>query len=132
MTPQTIITDVTEATVYPSLTYQLDTINHRLIGKIDGKDAIMQTIKKILSTDRYAYEIYDWYYGQQLIELVGKDFAYAEAEIPRIINEALLQDDRITEIANFEFEKTDSESLTVTFLVKTVFGNLDYNMEIRV
>lgn len=132
MTPQTITTDVTEATVYPSLTYQLDTVNHRLIGKIDGKDAIMQTIQKILNTDRYAYEIYDWYYGQQLIELLGKDFAYAEAEIPRIINEALLQDDRITEVVDFEFEKTDSESLTVTFLVKTIFGNLDYNMEIRV
>lgn len=131
MIPNTVTTKIREATVMPSLTYQIDTANNRIVGKIDKNESVMQSIKKILDTDKYAYEVYDWNYGQELLKLIGKDFAFAEAEIPRIINEALMQDDRIIEVKDFTFEKTDLNSLVVSFLVITIFGDMEYQKEVK-
>lgn len=132
MIPETITPKVLEATVQPSLTYKIDRVNKRLLGKINNSESVMQAIEKILNTDKYAYEIYDWNYGQQLLKLIGKDVAYCEAEIPRIISEALLQDDRVKEVTDYTFEQTDMNSLTVSFLVKTVFGDYEYDKEIQI
>lgn len=130
MIPNTITPKIVEADIQPSLTYRLDMENHRIMGKIDGADSVMQAIKKILNTDKYAYEIYDWNYGQQLLKLLGKDFDYVIAEIPRIINDALKQDNRIKDVTDFTFKKTDYNSLYVTFLVRTIFGDLSYETEV--
>lgn len=130
MIPNTITPKIIEADIQPSLTYRLDMENHRIMGKIDGVDSVMQAIKKILNTDKYAYEIYDWNYGQQLLKLLGKDFDYVIAEIPRIINDALKQDNRVRDVTDFTFEKTDYNSLHVTFLVRTIFGDLNYGTEV--
>lgn len=131
MIPDTITAKIEESVVQPSLTYGIDTVNHKITGKIDNSEAIMQTIEKILDTDKYAYEIYDWNYGQELLKLLGKEFSYAIAEIPRIISEALMQDDRVKEVVDYEFLKTDYNSLTVSFTVKTIFSDLRYVKEIR-
>lgn len=132
MIPDTITPKIEESAIMPSLTYRIDTINNRISGKIDNSESIMQAIEKILDTDKYAYEIYDWNYGQQLLKLIGQDFSFVIAEIPRIISEALLQDDRIKEVVDYKFTRTDYNSLTVEFTVKTIFGDLDYNKEIRI
>ena len=132
MIPNTITPKIIEADIQPSLTYRLDMKNHRIMGKIDGADSVMQAIKKILNTDKYAYEIYDWNYGQQLLKLLGKDFDYVIAEIPRIINDALKQDNRIKDVTDFTFKKTDYNSLYVTFLVRTIFGDLNYETEVAI
>lgn len=132
MIPNTVTPKILEATIQPSLTYKIDTINKHLSNKIDGKEAVLQAIEKILDTDKYAYEIYDWNYGQQLLKLLGKDMSFCETEIPRIISEALLQDDRIKEVTDYQFKQTDINSLTVSFLVKTIFGQLDYIKEIKI
>ena len=132
MIPNTVTPKILEATIQPSLTYKIDTINKHLSNKIDGKEAVLQAIEKILDTDKYAYEIYDWNYGQQLLKLLGKDMSFCETEIPRIISEALLQDDRIKEVTDYQFKQTDINSLTVSFLVKTIFGQLDYIREIKI
>ena len=132
MIPNTITPKIIEADIQPSLTYCLDMENHRIMGKIDGADSVMQAIKKILNTDKYAYEIYDWNYGQQLLKLLGKDFDYVIAEIPRIINDALKQDNRIKDVTDFTFKKTDYNSLYVTFLVRTIFCFLYYETEVAI
>ena len=56
--------------IQPTKTYKLDLINKRIIGLIDGREAVNQHIRKVLSTDKYAYEIYDWYYGNEILKLV--------------------------------------------------------------
>lgn len=116
--------------ILPSKTYRLDFENKRIIGSIDEYEAVVQFIRKVLNTDKYAYEIYDWYYGNELLGLVGKDYNYIIAEIPRIAKEALLVDDRIIEVKNFKFTRESSDSVSSTFDVITMYGN--YNMEVNV
>lgn len=127
---QTADTSAETFEIIPTQTYRLDFVNKRIIGKVTGADALMQAVEKIFSTDKYAYEIYDWYYGNELVKLVGQPYDYIVAQIPRIVREALLVDDRVRGVTNFEFNKTSVDSMTASFTINSVYGNLDYALEV--
>ena len=124
--------DIVEQEQQPSLTWQLDLNSGRIKGQIDGADAIRQAIEKILLTERYAYRIYSWNYGVELVFYIGKDTDFVMADAERSIRDALLQDDRILNIYNFKAELVEKESVKVSFTVETTAGNFDYEKEIRV
>ena len=136
MIPQTLnAMDLTEPEEYeslPSTTYRLDFVNNRIIGIIDGPEAIMQFIKKVLNTDKYAYSIYDWYYGNELFSVIGMPYDYVKTDCPRIIREALLADDRILSVDKFEFSKLSADSLSISCIVRTVYGTLNYTQEVSI
>ncbi len=105
-------------------TYQLDLENKRLGRRIaENAEAINQAIFILLSVERFDYKIHSYDYGVELEELIGKRRGYVEADIRRRLNEALMQDDRITGTTDFRFS-TDRESVTVQFTVQTIFGNI--------
>lgn len=86
--------------------------------------AIAQDIKFILSTERNMYPIMGSNFGIELLDLVGKDEQYIRAQIKSRIADALSVDDRIVKISEFSFKKMDSNSLSVSFNVKTVLGDV--------
>lgn len=105
-------------------TYQLDLENKRLGRRIaENAEAMNQAIFILLSVERFDYKIHSYDYGVELEELIGKRRGYVEADIRRRLNEALMQDDRITGTSEFRFS-TDRESVTVEFTVQTIFGNI--------
>lgn len=116
--------------VLPTTTYRIDTVNGRILGTIDGSEAVMQYIKKVLNTDKYAYEIYDWYYGNELLKLVGHSYDYVVARIPNIFKEALLVDDRITDVRDFTFRKLQIDTIEVSCYVDTIYGAIKYEQEV--
>ena len=134
MIPETLnsdnLIDIEEFESSPSLTYRLDFTNRRIIGKVDDKEAVMQFIKKVLDTSKYAYTSYDWYYGNEILSLVGMPYEYIITELPRIVEEALLVDDRITSIQDWTFVRTSVDSLRTSFLVRTIFGTINYETEV--
>jgi len=136
MIPETLneenLIDIEEYESPPSLTYRLDFTNRRIIGKIDDKEAVIQFIKKVLNTDKYAYPIYDWYYGNELLTLAGMPYDYIVVEAPRIIEEALLVDDRITYIDQWSFKKVAVDAIEISFLVHTIYGDIKYTKEVAV
>ncbi|WP_420285499.1 DUF2634 domain-containing protein [Enterococcus cecorum] len=107
-----------------SKTYRV--LNGRVVGWIDNKQALRQAIEKLLHTERYMYEIYTDEYGVELQALIGESFDLVEAEIGRIIKEALLADDRIVNVENIQATKLDSTSLLITFSVESIFGALAF------
>ncbi len=134
MIPETLneenLIDIEEYESPSSLTYRLDFTNRRIIGKIDNKEAVIQFIKKVLNTDKYAYDIYDWYYGNELFTLAGMPYDYIVVEAPRIIEEALLVDDRITYIDQWSFKKVAVDAIEISFLVHTIYGDIKYTKEV--
>lgn len=110
-----------EKKTIPSLTWQLQ--EEELGGEIDALEAMRQAIDKILHTERYRFLIYDWNYGMELEELFGKNVTYVIPELKRRIEDALLADDRITAVTDFSFMQ-EKGSLTATFLVHTIFGEI--------
>lgn len=118
-----------EVETQPSLTYALDIEHRRIRGMVDELESLRQAIYLILSTERYAYLIYSWNYGVELVELIGRPKEYALPEIKRCITEALLQDDRITSVDGFEFE-TGKKTVHVTFTVHSIFGDLEVETDV--
>ncbi|MBB6218651.1 hypothetical protein HNQ80_004825 [Anaerosolibacter carboniphilus] len=112
-------------------TYRLNTDRNRTVGYVDGIDAVKQAIYKILCTDRYRYEIYDWNYGFEISDLLGKPKALVYPELKRRITDALLQDDRITGVDGFSFTSQKS-SVTVIFTVHTIFGEIEASREVSI
>ena len=75
--------------------------------------------------------IYSWNYGFEKKRLIGKPVDYCIPEIERSIKEALLQDDRITAVDNFQFEVNKKKVLT-TFRVVSIFGPIFTEMEVEI
>lgn len=112
-------------------TYKIDFKNRRISENIDGIESLEQAINIILNIDRYSCLIYDWNFGSELLDLVGKNIEYVKTESKRLIKEALLQDDRIQDVSNFTFEQ-EKDSLLVSFLVSSIYGNIHKKVEVKV
>lgn len=109
----------------PSKTYYLDKENKRIIGTVtDYLKAVEQAVYLILSTERYDYVMYSWNYGIELKDLFGQIKEYVIPNLINRITEALLQDDRITDVTNFKY-RIDKSKYFISFTVATKYGNID-------
>ena len=109
---------------YPSRTYRLDTVAGRINGFVDEQNAVKQFVQKALATERYAYVIYSDDYGTEIESLIGQDPDFVISALKSNIQDSLLSDDRILSITNFTFDKTDFESLTISFAVNSIYGQI--------
>lgn len=112
-----------EKKTIPSLTWKVNEERAEVRGTVDGLEAMKQAIHKTLQTERYRYAIYDWNYGIELEELYGKNVTYVIPELKKRIEDALLADDRVTAVTDFSFQQ-EKDSVTVGFLVHTIFGEI--------
>lgn len=113
----------------PSKTYKV--INGRIAGFVDELDAMRQAVDKILSTERFAWNIYSDDYGSDVNDLIGEDFDLINSELERLITEALSADDRIVSVEDFNINQTNGNSALITFIVVTVFGVIDMEQEVE-
>ena len=106
MIPESVM-DLTqlEETVYPSTTYKLDLQNKTIGKKIDGIE---------------------------LEDLIGKDFEYAESEMQRRIEDALLVDDRFQSIRELTMQRSEKNNLIVSCTVQTVEGAFTVSTEVEI
>lgn len=122
------VDDEVEEETLPSRTYRVQ--NGRIIAMTDGQAAMVQAVDKILRTERFVYPIYDDQYGNDLGELIGKGFDYAEVEVERMLTEALEADDRVTDVSVDEIEQIDSTTLKATGSCETIFGTIPIESEV--
>lgn len=114
-----------EFTTMPSLNYQMNIDDETIINKCDEIEAMKQVIYKILNTERYQYLIYSWNYGIELADLFGEPVYYVVPELERRITEALMQDERIESVTDFEFDTSKRGTVVCTFTTNTIFGEVD-------
>lgn len=91
-------------------------------GYIDELEAVKQAIYKILLTERYQYVMYSGDYGIETLDLYGQPASYVCAELERRVTEALVWDERVESVNDFEFDLSKRGEVRVKFNVKTVFG----------
>lgn len=119
-----------EETLLPSKTYAIH--NGRIIGSIDGVEAVRQAVEKILITQLFSHEIYSETYGIESDRLLGQNFDFVKADVERTIEDALLMDDRIEEIADFRIISETKDSLQIGFTVLSVEGIFPIESEVAV
>ncbi|MCP1461951.1 hypothetical protein J3D57_003921 [Bacillus amyloliquefaciens] len=80
-----------------------------------------------LYTERYSYSIFSHDIGNELQEFFSDNEttdAYKKMEIPRLIEEALIYDDRISSVTDFEIDKSGNRFI-VSFIVETGEGTVE-------
>lgn len=107
-------------------TYRMDFQKKRIGGMVDGKEAVMQAIWKILSTVRFAHLIYDDQYGCDFFNKINDGFTsdYLDSDMPVMLEDALLSDERILGIADFSYEAVSYDSIRISFVACTIYGDL--------
>lgn len=117
-----------EEEIGPSRTFELNLETMEFTGRIiEGVAAIKQYIYIALRTARFAYPIHSLAFGSELGELLSDpelSIEYKKMEIPRLVTEALIYDERIQSVQDFEFVH-DGDRLITGFTVDTVDGSIE-------
>lgn len=123
--PIIIDTIDSEQTLPPSKTARIDFASGRIYGYIDGLEAMEQLVQKTMLTPRFKCLIYDAQIGAEtdLLRQRHMDDALFETEAKRIVREALLANEDLTNVYDFEFEQS-GDSRIVRFSVDTIYGPL--------
>ena len=100
-------------------------------GFVTDLEALSQAIHKRLSTQQFEYPIYSFRYGVDWKDLLGQDPEYVRPEMKRMIQETLLEDDRITEVEHFNFEFSGNICRCELDVVST-FGTVREGVETNV
>ena len=109
-------TDIVVAS-QPSKTWIIDRNTMQVSCMDKGLEAVRQAVEIALNVERYKWTIYSTNFGSELNDLVGED-------------EALSPDNRVVGVDGYVYQKTDTNSMTVSFTVHTVFGDLVEGIEI--
>jgi len=120
--------DSDESEIEPLRTYRIDYEKGEITNElIDGREAIMQAVHMALRTPRFAHFIYSDNYGSEVEAVLADHEVTAEfklMELPRMIEEALVYDDRITEVTDLNIEHVD-DAFHIKFLVHCDEGILE-------
>ncbi len=130
MIPKSAIGEVEVIQSQPSLTYGIDFSRGEIGGQVDGLIALEQAIYLILSTERFQYAIHSWNYGVSLNDMIGSASEVVYLDIEQEIKEALMTDDRIQDVTAFKFSRL-KENVSVTFTVKTIYGDIQAEREVN-
>ena len=121
------IETVSEAQEKPSLTYRLDLDEGRIVGKVDGLEAVNQAIRKAIITPRFKCLIYDHQYGSELESAIIAGNAtrdYVEAAAEGFVKDALLPDTRILSIYDFNVS-LEEDKAEISFKADTIYGETE-------
>jgi hypothetical protein len=110
-------------------TYRFDFDTGRLTSElISGLEGVRQFVMLSLRIPRYAHAIYSADTGNELEETLSDPETtteYKMTEIPRLITEAIIYDERINRVHTFDIEQIE-DTFRVSFLVDTAAGVLGF------
>ncbi|MCJ8008893.1 DUF2634 domain-containing protein [Lederbergia wuyishanensis] len=113
--------DIIDDEELPTKTYYLDFEKGQCLGTVDGLKAMEQSIYKILNTIRFEHLIYSDDYGFEPI--FGQERIFVQMDLPRRIEEALLQDERIASIEDMSLD-FKGDTVYVEFTAITNYGDV--------
>ncbi|MED3803680.1 DUF2634 domain-containing protein [Lysinibacillus xylanilyticus] len=118
-----------EEVIEPSNTFKINNDLDRCYGTVDELEAMKQAIFLMLNIERFDHLIYSWNTGFESNDLIGQPTAYVASEVKRRIREALIQDDRITEVDSFVVT-TNKNKVHVQYTAYTIFGEITAEKEV--
>lgn len=115
---------------FKTRTYRIDFENKRIVGTVDGIQAMAQAVEKIVRTERYSERIYSGDYGIELNRLVNESTAFVSANIKPTLEEAFSPDSRIRRVDSVYIASTEVDSIAAEFTVTTDAGDIKSNIVI--
>ncbi|MHA7966604.1 DUF2634 domain-containing protein [Paenibacillus sp. CAU 1782] len=118
------LTESTAAASQPSATWRIDLERGVMSGRTDGLDAMKQAVFKIVQSQRFRHSIYSVNFGHEMASLIGRHPSFLQLEAKRLLEEALLQDDRIQTVDQVKVSHQGDRAV-VTFTVHTDYGSFE-------
>lgn len=116
----------------PDMTYRMNILDEEVSGFADGIEAVKQSVFRMLNTERYKYVIYPWWYGIETMDLYGEPVTYVCPELERRVREALAVDARVLDVTDFEYDLGTKGVVHASFTVRTVYGEIRADKEVKV
>jgi len=116
-----------QLTSRPSRTWIIDRQTMQVAYMDEGLESVRQAVEIALNVERFKWQIYNTNFGNELNDLIGDDADYIKSEFQRMVDDALSVDDRVIDTSDYTFS-VDGDSITITFTVNTVFGQLAEGM----
>lgn len=116
----------------PDMTYRMIIQDEEVSGFADGIEAVKQSVFRMLNTERYKYVIYPWWYGIETMDLYGEPVTYVCPELERRVHEALAVDARVLDVTDFEYDLGTKGVVHASFTVRTVYGEIRADKEVKV
>lgn len=107
---------------YGSKDYRV--IDNRIQGYVNDIDSLKQTVFFILSTERFRHITVSDNVGVELENLYGEDINLIEIKLKETIESALLADDRIVEIREFNLYRVERNTYRVELVIIDNLGSL--------
>lgn len=139
LTEETAVNTVNELPIFKELAFDFETGQLKTKGGlyyyVEKNEAIKVWIYKALFSSRYTYLAYSTNYGNEIYTLIGRylDKQLLEAELKRMIEEALLCNPYITSLTDFDITR-EGAKVICNFSVNTLYGSVaqayNYNYEV--
>lgn len=113
----------------PSLTWYINKQTNRIQGETDNLQAVQQAVEIILNVERFRWQIYSPNSGMQWDGLIGQNPGYVASEVQRRIQDALIVDERVLGISNFQYTM-NGNAMTCSLTVNTVYGQTQNTVEV--
>lgn len=118
-----------ETVSYPTETFLVDPVTHRVVGIRGGQEAMRQMVEITLNIERYQFQIYSSNAGIQLQNLIGKPPEYVTSMLKRRVTDSLMIDKRVLSVHGFRFDISFGR-LHCVCKVLTVYGEIDAEVTI--
>lgn len=115
-------------------TYRMDFEKKRIVGFVDGEEAVSQAMTKELQTRRFAYLIYDDQYGCDLFNKIGTASLtqeYLDSDIPAMIEDCLLAQEAVIAVEELSYNIVDNDSVSINLKVRTEYGESEIEGVLR-
>jgi len=109
----------------PTRTFAIDFEQYIVQGHTDGLAAMRQAVFLALHTERFLHAIYSWNYGAEMDGLIGQPIPFVYVKIKDAVTGALMQDDRVLAVENFDFEQPQRGRVLAHFTVRTTEGPIE-------
>lgn len=122
--PEIPAVEVLMDTQISNRTYKLDLEKGRIVGFVDGEQALQQAAEKSIRTPRFGCYAYDDQYGSEMVSLLGTPNVsreYIESEFAFVLQDAICADGRFTGIDDLKVT-FDSDEAYFSFIINTILG----------
>jgi len=113
-------------------TYKLDLDSGRIVGFVDGLEAVEQAIRKAILTPRFKCLIYSDQYGSEIEDaIIVKDASddYIRAAIQGFVEDALSADSRVISISDVDVD-ISGDAAYIFFSCETIYGEVEIEEEL--
>ena len=123
---------VVEEKEQPSKTFKMNMEKETVKGTCDNVEALKQAIFLRLNIERYTCPLVSFNFGAEFSDLIGMPVSYCIPQCEYRIKDALMQDDRINNVYDFNFDTSKKGELLVKFKVDSIFGTIEAEKEVSI